>query len=266
MSKYDPLRDYLQCCNKSVLSLSFEEIEEIVGFSLPNSAYNHGAFWSSGNNSHSHAFSWIDAGYVVSKKDLIRKQIEFRKVTAGEKLPHTTNRKPSPQSDVSKKIILSKVPSAQETINVAGYDFMFLQIIDVERDSNGLVIEDAPQSRYQNIHNLKLHGYGGGTFCKFKISADEVPGVYLWIVDDEIIYIGETANLRNRFNTGYGVISARNCFEGGQTTNCKMNKVVLECAKQNKEIKLYFYQTEKFKEVELELLRSINTKYNVKDN
>jgi hypothetical protein len=45
-----------------------------------------------------------------------------------------------------------------------------------------------------------------------------------------------------------------------------MNKVVLEQARMGKYVKLYFYETEEYKRVELELLKEINTKYNVKDN
>jgi len=45
-----------------------------------------------------------------------------------------------------------------------------------------------------------------------------------------------------------------------------MNKVVLSLYEQGKTISLYFYNTTDYKRVELELLRQINTQYNVKDN
>lgn len=35
-------------------------------------------------------------------------------------------------------------------------------------------------------------------------------------------YIGETDNLEKQFRQGYGNISPRNCFKGGQSTNYKM--------------------------------------------
>lgn len=104
------------------------------------------------------------------------------------------------------------------------------------------------------------------TLLPFSISAGNWPGVYLWIVDSQIINIGETNNLKRRFNMGYGIISPRNCYIGGQSTNCKINKVVLDFYKQGKIISLYFYRTELHKQVELELLRKISTPYNVKDN
>ena len=132
--------------------------------------------------------------------------------------------------------------------------------------TNGNVIEYAPQSQYNNTNGLPLNKNGSGSFCKFSIDAGEWPGVYLWVVDDELIYIGETENLSQRFNRGYGIIAPRNCFKGGQSTNCKMNKVVLELSKLGKTIKLYFLYTNNNKQVELELLNAINTQYNVKDN
>ena len=93
-----------------------------------------------------------------------------------------------------------------------------------------------------------------------------MPGVYLWVVNGEVIYIGETANLRTRFNTGYGIINPRNCFFGGQSTNCKMNKVAMRFFEEGTLINLYFLETFDYKRIELELLCSVKTKYNIKDN
>mgnify|MGYP006992120035 CR=1 FL=1 len=45
-----------------------------------------------------------------------------------------------------------------------------------------------------------------------------------------------------------------------------MNKLVLDLFEQGKIIDLYFYETKHYKEVEKELLKRINTLYNVKDN
>ena len=160
------------------------------------------------------------------------------------------------------------VPCEQqgESITVCGYEFEFLQIIEPERGKNGEIKRDYPQNRYIYKKNLPLSPYGAGPFCHFSITAGSVGGVYLWVVDDRIVYIGEAVNLRKRFNSGYGNISPRNCYAGGQNTNCRMNRIVLELCEQGKEIRLYFFQTQKHKAVELELLRKIKTAYNIKDN
>lgn len=149
-----------------------------------------------------------------------------------------------------------------DVMTVCGHPFRFVQFIEPERDAYGNVKE-----YWMELEPGKpVNQYGVSPFCRFGIEAENVPGVYLWVVDDEIIYIGETAEFRKRFNQGYGHIYTYNCYKHGRTTNCKMNKAALAIAKQGKQIRLYFYRTDKHKEVERELLYRINTKYNVKDN
>lgn len=150
-------------------------------------------------------------------------------------------------------------------LKVLGYEFQFIQQLIPECE-NGQIKEYAPQNKYAKRGNLLLARNGSGTFCRFSIQAPTAPGVYLWVVAGEIIYIGEAVNLSKRFNSGYGNISPRNCYIGGQSTNCKMNKVVLEYYRKGQVIDLYFLPTEDHKQTELFLLQRIHTKYNVKDN
>ena len=103
-------------------------------------------------------------------------------------------------------------------------------------------------------------------FCHFKPNLPKESGVYLWVVNDEIIYIGEAKDLRSRFNSGYGNISPRNCFKGGQSTNVKMNQVALNYSGKKPTIEIYFIKTDGYKEIELYLLNKIDTHYNVKNN
>lgn len=104
-------------------------------------------------------------------------------------------------------------------------------------------------------------------FCKFRLNLSNIKkqGVYLWLVDNEVVYIGETINLRNRFKIGYGNISPRNIFVGGQSTNCKMNRVAMQYFEQGKAIKIYFYETDDCKNIEKDLLKySVeNVKWNL---
>lgn len=126
----------------------------------------------------------------------------------------------------------------------------------------------SPQGQYNNVDNYPLlPGVDNETeFCKFKPNLPKGKGLYIWVTDNEIIYIGESVELRSRFNSQYGHISPRNCYKGGRSTNVKMNKVVVSLYKNNKTIDLYVYQTEEHKRLELELLNRINTIYNVKNN
>ena len=86
--------------------------------------------------------------------------------------------------------------------------------------------------------------------------------------NDEILYIGQTCNLRQRFNNSnygsYGFITPAACYEGGQSTNCKINHLVLKYFEAGTPIRLYFLKTLAHKLVEKELLSEFQTPYNKK--
>ncbi len=64
MGKYDPLYNYLSKRTDARITLTFAEIESIIGDKLPASARKHSAWWCSGkSNGHLQADSWIDANY-----------------------------------------------------------------------------------------------------------------------------------------------------------------------------------------------------------
>ena len=70
-------------------------------------------------------------------------------------------------------------------------------------------------------------------------------------------------NLSNRFNAGYGNISPRNCFVGGQPTNCRINHHIYEQAVNKDEIVLYFLETNNRFQVESELIGKLNPAWNI---
>lgn len=76
--KYRFLSEYLYGTAKPQVRLSFEEIEQILGFELPDSACVHRAFWAN-TTSHSIALSWLSVGYSVVEADLQKKYIVFEK-------------------------------------------------------------------------------------------------------------------------------------------------------------------------------------------
>ncbi len=111
-----------------------------------------------------------------------------------------------------------------------------------------------PQSRYKNADNLSLNRYGRGPFLKFKIqNRHSFSGVYAVVTDGVVRYIGECQNLSSRYNMGYGNISPRNCFVGGQETNCRLNNLILCAAKEGAAMSLWFLRTEDYKAIEREL-------------
>ena len=120
-----------------------------------------------------------------------------------------------------------------------------------------------PQGRYENARNLPLNRYGAGLHCKFKIATRiRASGVYVLTVDGEVGYVGECANLSARFNAGYGNISPKNCFKGGQETNCRLNNLVYTAAKAGGRISLWFFPTADYKSVEALLRTILNPAWN----
>ena len=264
MSKYDNVAQYLSLSDKDVVKLKFREVEDILGFKLPQSAYTYNAWWSNGG--HSQSKSWLDVGYSVSKLNLIKEEVCFVK---SKEIFKNQDIKKSERSCIKQKrlndIDCQEAPTC-EKFSLLGYEFKFLLQIIPKCNSDGSVKKYYPQKEYNNARNLPLLKNGKGAFCRFQLDVKDVAGVYLWVVNGEVIYIGETANLRTRFNTGYGIIHPRNCFFGGQSTNCKMNKVAMRFFEEGTPINLYFLETFDYKRIELELLCSVKTKYNIKDN
>jgi hypothetical protein len=136
-------------------------------------------------------------------------------------------------------------------MEIGGHRFELVGEIQPERDENGSVRQYMPQSRYRNHKQLPLNKYGAGPFCKFKISnLFPVSGVYVLTIEGEVRYVGECENLSARFNAGYGNISPKNCFKGGQETNCRLNNLICDAASAGQQIALWFLQTADHKVVE----------------
>jgi hypothetical protein len=65
MSRYDALTATLLSRTESRITLTFDELDTIVG-GLPNSAKTYGAWWANNRSSQPHAKAWLDAGRRAS--------------------------------------------------------------------------------------------------------------------------------------------------------------------------------------------------------
>ncbi len=134
--------------------------------------------------------------------------------------------------------------SAPLPIRLGGSDFAFVGSLTPERDTSGTIVEFSPQGRYAKADAHALHKHGHGAFCRFCIAVPKgLAGVYALVVDGSVRYIGECEDLGKRFNMGYGTISPKNCYAGGQPTNCKINRRVLGVSKGGGRVDLYFLPT-----------------------
>jgi hypothetical protein len=80
VSKYDPLREFLSARASSTVTLTFEQIDDLVGV-LPPSARQYQVWWRNNDSSHQHCQSWGDAGFSAHP-DLSRRRVTFRRLTA----------------------------------------------------------------------------------------------------------------------------------------------------------------------------------------
>ena len=128
------------------------------------------------------------------------------------------------------------------TQDIGGYQFQLIGPIEPERNPDAAVRQFMPQPRYRNTRNLPLNKHGSGTFCRFTVARDTTSsGVYIITVLGKPAYVGECRSLAQRFGSqGYGAIQPKNCFVGGQSTNCKINNLVLQQAKRGQTFELWF--------------------------
>jgi hypothetical protein len=143
-----------------------------------------------------------------------------------------------------------------------GLQFKPVREIEPVRDAGGRIIKFMPQARYRDAANTPLHQYGTGPFCEFRVDTTCGEGVYAFVVADEVKYIGECEHLASRINAGYGNISPRNCFKGGQSPNCRVNALILDEAERGHQITLWFCSTRNRKAVEADALRAVQPPWN----
>ena len=145
---------------------------------------------------------------------------------------------------------------------ISGYEFVEVGQIRLDSDN------EMPQSRYARCGQVPLHRYGRGPFCRFSVAKGwKKAGVYTLDVDGDKLYVGECQNLEERWGPrGYGTIQPRNCFEGGQQTNCRINNLILLSIKGGARVTLWFLEAEagkrRRKSIESGLVSDLNPPWN----
>lgn len=78
MSKYDPLKQYLesQPATTSSLALDFRQIEEVLGSNLPLAARTYTAWWGNNPERHTQAV-WLRAGWETRDLDIHSRRVTF---------------------------------------------------------------------------------------------------------------------------------------------------------------------------------------------
>ena len=131
-------------------------------------------------------------------------------------------------------------------------------------------IMDIHKGYDNSTKNYDLNTNVKGPFCKFKIEDNvylKCKGIYVFFVDGQIKYVGRClSSFARRINGGYGNISPRNCYKGGQRTNCHVNKLVNDAIINNKAVKiglLPLTDENMIKDLEKILIKIINPEWNI---
>jgi len=83
MSKYFQLKVFLENSGNTTEGLTFQKLEEILGFSLPHSAYIRREWWGNEiiqKTRHTHCKQWLNAGWEVESVNL-GVNVTFSKIT-----------------------------------------------------------------------------------------------------------------------------------------------------------------------------------------
>ncbi|CAN5442553.1 hypothetical protein BH09GEM1_BH09GEM1_07440 [soil metagenome] len=147
-----------------------------------------------------------------------------------------------------------------DTQKIGGHEFWLVGTLAIQRSGSGELIEYSHPLPAGERRNR----YADGPFCRFGLpSAPHAEGVYAVIVDSAIQYVGECADLAQRYSAaGYGLISPRNCHHDGQSTNCKLNARVLAAAKTGSAAQVWFRASNDRKALEAELIASLRPPWN----
>ena len=84
MSKHSPLGDFLKAWPDREVTLTFEEIEEIIGSRLPPSAYAKRGFWTNSTNEYVRPSGpgWVSVGWHVARAGAGNGAVTIEKVEA----------------------------------------------------------------------------------------------------------------------------------------------------------------------------------------
>lgn len=117
MSKYEPLADYLRSHVGEACSLTFTEIERIIGCSLPASARQYPAWWGN-DGTHAQARAWMRAGFGAKPSPQRIEPVVFKPVSS--QLAAPTASVPGPTQVVVRKLEQDVVAALKRRARRAG--------------------------------------------------------------------------------------------------------------------------------------------------
>lgn len=149
---------------------------------------------------------------------------------------------------------------------IGGYEFVHGSAIDLGRNEDGTPFLYNPGPDYKNIKNHPLHEWGAGPFVLLQLTPrpPQVQGVYAVVMNGtQIMYVGQAErSFWGRWRSGAARISSRNCFKGGQSTNCYLNIQIHQSVVAGRVIDLFVLATADYDEIENDLLVRLKPPWN----
>ena len=141
MSKYEPLMDYLRTHRGDACSLSFLDIERIIGCSLPASARAHRSWWGN-DRTHTQARAWMQAGFGAEPSSRRIEPVVFRRV-GSHPAPPTSPESSGPTQVVVRNLDPGVVAALKRRASRAGHS--------LERELRTILSREARSDRRELI-------------------------------------------------------------------------------------------------------------------
>ncbi|MDD3029370.1 MAG: hypothetical protein PHS57_03700 [Alphaproteobacteria bacterium] len=171
MGKYKALQRYLLNTDKNTQKMRFKDVEEIIGSNLPRSAYVHSAWWANDARGHTHATSWIQAGWMTEEPNLKDQTVVFRKTP--------------PTSVKEKRPLKVRTLEHKDASDIYPWDICSC-------------LECTATMQWEPLGKVVLDAKGRPLFPH----VENIPAIYRIRMrqNDKIsLYVGETDNLKRRF-------------------------------------------------------------------
>ena len=97
MTKYQPLKEYLEKNRRPQIPMTFHQIEELIGDKLPSSARKHRPWWSNNPSNSVITHAWLKAGYKATKVNMKEEKLIFELSQELQTEDKDTYHKPKPQ-------------------------------------------------------------------------------------------------------------------------------------------------------------------------
>ena len=166
MSKYRALGPALANRKNDIWRATFSELEQILGFALPDSAREYQAWWSnqSDASTHRHARVWQEAGWRTCELDLGSETVTFERVgtpitpppaATPKHLGQTSTLPPSPDRAIL-DYVANPRPGRPYLVRFTAPEFTSLCPVTGQPDFAHLVIDYAPAATIVESKSLKL--------------------------------------------------------------------------------------------------------------